>query len=121
MKRGVQSNLRELSITILESFRRLRKFSGGSNSRTRRFTPAKTPSESDGQGLSSRANARDLRKISPFGRNDNAFFPLRPLRLCGKNLPSCPSCHFVVKIIFCCFGFVAALPRWVSAVNTPSQ
>jgi hypothetical protein len=29
-----------------------------------------------GQGPSSRANARDLRKISPFGRNDKA----RPLR-----------------------------------------
>ena len=79
MKRGVQSNLRELSITILESFRRLRKFSGRSNSRTRRFARAKTPSsQSDGQGLSSRANARDLRKISPFGRNDK----VRPLRLC---------------------------------------
>jgi hypothetical protein len=44
---------------------------------------AKTPSTpSDGQGLSSRANARDLRKISPFGRNDNALFlaPFAPLR-----------------------------------------
>ena len=29
---------------------------------------------SDGHGLSSRTNARDLRKISPFGRNDNVFF-----------------------------------------------
>ena len=27
-----------------------------------------------GQGPSSRANARDLRKISPVGRNDNEFF-----------------------------------------------
>src|SRR4030095_13090381 len=47
--------------------------------RTRRFTRAKTPSsQSDGQGLSSRANASDLRKISPFGRNDNAFFLCDP-------------------------------------------
>ena len=34
-----------------------------------------------GQDASSRAKARDLGKISPIGRNDNA---LRPLRLCGR-------------------------------------
>ena len=42
---------------------------------------AKTQSTpSDGRGLSSRANARDLRKISPFGRNDKVrhFAPWRP-------------------------------------------
>src|SRR3990172_4595439 len=38
-------------------------------------------------GLSSRANARDLRKISPFGRNDNA----RPLRLCARHVLLIPS------------------------------
>ena len=36
-------------------------------------------SQSDGANPSSRANARDLRKISPFGRNDNA--PLCPSTL----------------------------------------
>src|SRR3990172_12005382 len=35
-----------------------------------------------GHNPSSRANARDLRKISPFGRNDIA----RTLRLCASNV-----------------------------------
>src|SRR3970282_1089509 len=41
-----------------------------------------------GRGPSSRANARDLRKISPFGRNDKeSFFPnLASLRLGGRNV-----------------------------------
>ena len=40
-----------------------------------------------GRGPSSQANARDLRKISPFGRNDKeSFFPnLASLRLGGRN------------------------------------
>ncbi len=44
-----------------------------------------------GRGPSSRANARDLRKISPFGRNDinselSVFAPLRekyPMEICA--------------------------------------
>jgi hypothetical protein len=40
---------------------------------------AKTPRQSDGQSPSSRANARDLKKISPVGRNDTlaSFASLR--------------------------------------------
>ena len=54
-------------------------------------------SQSDGHGPSSRANARDLRKISPFGRNDNpvsfaAFASLREIfRDLVAALPRCPS------------------------------
>jgi len=49
------------------------------------MSPAKAPRrQGSGRGPSSRANARDLRRISPFGRNDNA----RPLPLCVRNLPS---------------------------------
>jgi hypothetical protein len=45
---------------------------------------AKTPrAPSDGQCPSSRVDTRDLRKISPFGRNDISF-PLRALRLCER-------------------------------------
>ena len=47
------------------------------------MTPAKAQRRKvTGQSPSSRANARDLREISPFGRNDNdsdlcVFAPLR--------------------------------------------
>ena len=42
---------------------------------------------SDGQSPSSRANARDLRQISPIGRNDILHRPLRPSAFAGKILP----------------------------------
>src|SRR5262249_60105460 len=42
---------------------------------------------SDEQGMSSRANATDLRKISPFGRNDNVIF-LRGLCAFARDIPS---------------------------------
>jgi len=67
---------------MLKSVRTLRELSGARGYPKRGFTRAKTPrTPSDGQGPSSRAEARDLGKISPFGRNDNA---LRPLRLCAR-------------------------------------
>jgi len=59
----------------------------------------KTPS--DGHGLSSRANARDLRKISPFGRNDNALF------LCGL-------CAFARDIPSFGCGFAALRSLWLN-------
>jgi hypothetical protein len=65
------------------------------------FARAKTPS--DGQGPSSRANARDLRKISPFGRNDNAFL------LCGSfDVAQDMLCAFARDIPSFGCGFAAA-------------
>jgi len=71
------------------------------NSRIRiLLPPRRQDAKRQAQGLSSRANARDLGKISLFVRNDNAL----PLRLCDRysetdrcakrtlRKPSCPSC-----------------------------
>jgi len=84
-----------VAVLLSESFRGLRKFSGGPMAIQKRgFARAKpvlsevegTPRmPSEKQGLSARANARDLTKISPFGRNDNRFFfaaPSMSLRTC---------------------------------------
>src|SRR6266542_2240509 len=52
----------------------------------RKFSRAKTPRRKvTGQAPSSRTNVRDLKKISPFGRNDKAP-PWRALRLCASHL-----------------------------------
>src|SRR3990167_734152 len=52
------------------------------------LAPRRQGAKVTGRGPSSRANARDLRKISPFGRNDKeSFFPnLASLRLGGRNV-----------------------------------
>jgi hypothetical protein len=47
---------------------------GGPQLSKRGFARAKTPRTPSYCKLSSRANARDLRKISPFGRNDKVRF-----------------------------------------------
>jgi hypothetical protein len=43
------------------------------------LAPRRQERQVTGQGPSSRANARDLGKISPFGRNDKRFAPLREI------------------------------------------
>src|SRR4029434_1569695 len=53
-----------------KSFPGLRKFSDGSNPQTGRFARTKAPSEGP-RAYHPAANARDLRKIAPFDRNDN--------------------------------------------------
>ena len=67
-----------LFVLLSQSLRGLRKFSESRRPSDSELPRAKTQRRQvTGQDPSFRANARDLRKISPFGRNDNA----RPLRL----------------------------------------
>src|SRR5262249_10368775 len=67
------------------------------------LAPRRQEHQVTGQGLSSRADARDLRKIPPFGRNERTP-PLRPLRLCARysevRLPLCRSKFSAVKFLF---------------------
>lgn len=50
----------------------------------RLFVPKAVRTRSDGSDRHSEPMARDLRKVSPFGRNDKCPFPLPPLRLCER-------------------------------------
>jgi len=64
--------------------RSLGKFSSDRRLSDSDMPPAKAQRRQvTGPSLSSRANTRDLGKISLFVRNDNAL-PLRPWRLCGR-------------------------------------
>src|SRR5215472_15821835 len=78
------------------------------------------------QGLSPRADARDLRKASPFGRNDKTP-PLPPLRLCAKysefRLRLCRFRFSAVKFLFSSStGFTAVTVGSDSiAQRTPSD
>ena len=76
-----QRSLGKSVSTMLENLPSLRKFSD-SLSGASDYSRAKTPrTQSDGPSPSTRTNVRDLRKISPLGRNDQlplaAFAPLR--------------------------------------------
>jgi len=73
------------------------------------LAPRREERKVTGHVPSSRTNVRDLRKISPFGRNDNAA-PLRSFgsaqdRLLRESLP------LALIIYFAYFAFFAALPR----------
>src|SRR3990172_4133232 len=105
--------------TMFQCFPIPRKLSASRKFSDSNISPAKALS--DGRGPSSRANTRDIGRISLFVRNDNAL----PSRLCvfARDIPrptgarSAPYENlralraFVVKIGFA--SSVAAAPRWV--------